>query len=273
MLNSQNVEENLHYNFPDLDFDYSFSLLNKMAEDFNNNNEFKLVIEENISFLNKIENKFKKKEIIFNIKKINKEKKRKENKSVNELKNDNINNSMMGINKFKTKIFSDVVYRKDAYYKHFKVNLGKFIRDRMNSFKNKCFPFYYRNNFSTPNYVYIGNPKEKDNFIYLSFKIKDIMIKGRDKALFNRQYNNDLIIKFIEENENKAVDKDSYNQLIKFLNENLEETIIQFYNDENEYKKINSNKKCIYFDKFYKRETGISLLEKYGFLKALKKYD
>ena len=26
-----------------------------------------------------------------------------------------------------------------------------------------------------------------------------------------------------------------------------------------------------YFDKFFKRETGISLLEKYGFLKALKK--
>ena len=143
----------------------------------------------------------------------------------------------------------------------------------MNSFKNKCFPFYSRNNFSTRNYMYKGNPKEKDNFIYLSFKIKDIMIKGRDKALFNRQYNNDLIIKFIEENENKAVDKDSYNQLIKFLNENLEETIIQFYNDENEFKKINSDKKCIYFDKFYKSETGISLLEKYGFLKALKKYD
>ena len=57
------------------------------------------------------------------------------------------------------------------------------------------------------------------------------------------------------------------------MNENLEETIIQFYNDENEFKKINNDKKCIYFDKFYKRETGISLLEKYGFLKALKKYD
>ena len=62
----------------------------------------------------------------------------------------------------------------------------------MDSFKNKCFPFYSKNNFSSPSYKYTGNPKEKDNLIYLSFKIKDIMIKGGDKAAFNRQYNNEL---------------------------------------------------------------------------------
>ena len=43
------------------------------------------------------------------------------------MKKGNIDTSMIDINKFKTKILSDVVYRKDAYYKHFKVNLGKFI--------------------------------------------------------------------------------------------------------------------------------------------------
>ena len=59
MLNSQNVDENLHCDFPDLDLDYSFSLLNKMDEDFDIN-EFKLVSDENISFLNKIKNKLKK---------------------------------------------------------------------------------------------------------------------------------------------------------------------------------------------------------------------
>ena len=91
----------------------------------------------------------------------------------------------MNIQKFNSKILSNVIYRKDAYYKHFKANLGKYIRDRMNSFKNKCFPFYSRNNFASPSYKYTGNPKEKDNLIYLSFKIKDIMIKGGDNSAFN----------------------------------------------------------------------------------------
>ena len=36
-------------------------------------------------------------------------------------------------------------------------------------------------------------------------------------------------------------------------------------------KKNKNNLKFFYLDKFYKRETGISLLEKYGFLKILKK--
>ena len=177
----------------------------------------------------------------------------------------------MNTKKFSTNILSNVIYRKDAYYKHFKVNLGKYIKNRVNSIKNKCFPFYSRNNFSSPNYKYTGNPKEKDNFIFLSFKIKDIMVFGKNKAKFNRQYNNELLINFIEENEDKAIDKSAYKELVQFLNEKLEDAIIQFYDDEKEYKRINQDQKSIYFDQFYKRDTGISLLEKYGFVKALKK--
>ena len=183
MLKSQNNEENFHFFSSELDEYSSFSLFNKLDEDFNKN-EFKLTFQENISNYNQIKNKLKKKEIKFITNKIsNKEKKRKEKTFLNEsINNNNINTFLMNIQKLNTKILSNVIYRKDAYYKHFKVNLGKFIRDRLNLFKNKCFPFYSRNNFSTPNYIYIGNPKEKDNFIYLSYKIKDIMIKGRDKT-------------------------------------------------------------------------------------------
>ena len=217
-------------------------------------------------------NIFKKKDIIFNIQKIkNQKKKRINNNYSNEPKNKNINDFKSKIKKFTTNILSDVIYRKDAYYKHFKVNLGKYIKNRMNLFKNKCFPFLSKNNFSSPNYKYTGNPKEKDNFNFLSFKIKDILIKDKNKATFNRQYNNELLINFIEENEDKAIDKSAYKELVQFLNEKLEDAIIQFYDDEKEYKKMNQDQKCIYFDHFYKRDTGISLLEKYGFLKALKK--
>jgi len=57
------------------------------------------------------------------------------------------------------------------------------------------------------------------------------------------------------------------------LNEKLENIIIRFYDDEIEYNKFKNDFKYIKFDIFFKRETGISLLEKYGFLKAIKKYN
>jgi len=57
------------------------------------------------------------------------------------------------------------------------------------------------------------------------------------------------------------------------LNEKLENIITRFYDDEIEYNKLKNDFKYIKFDTFFKRETGISLLEKYGFLKVLKKYN
>ena len=164
-------------------------------------------------------------------------------------------------------------YRKDAYYKHFKVFLGKYIINKINILKNKCFPFYSKNNFSSPNYKYTGNPKEKDNFYFLSFTIRDLLIYGKDNIKQNRQYNNELIINFIETNANKTYDKDTYLLLIDFLNDSLENVITQFYDDNIAFQKIKLDIKCLHFDKFYKMETGFSLLEKYGFLYALKKYN
>lgn len=163
------------------------------------------------------------------------------------------------------------LYRKDGYYKHFKVIFGRFLKNKVNKLKNICFPSYNKNNFSTPNYKYIGNPKEKDNYNFLSFTIKDIFIYGKEKLKQNRQYNNLLIINFIENNERKAKDKNAYKKLILFLNDKLENAFIDFYNDENEFKKINNDKDCIFFDEYFKKDTGFSLLEKNGFLKAIKR--
>ena len=271
MLEAENIEDYIQSCHFDFDQNESFSLFSNMEQNFNNE-ELKLLCEENLFYSFKINNKFKKKDIIFNIQKNqNRNKKVIQKTYNNEIKNKKIIDFKLNTKKFSTNILSNVIYRKDAYYKHFKVNLGKYIKNRVNSIKNKCFPFFSRNNFSSPNYKYTGNPKEKDNFIFLSFKIKDILIKDKDKTTFNRQYNNDLLISFIEKNEEKAIDKNAYKELIQFLNEKLEDVIIQFYDDEKEYKRINQDQKSIYFDQFYKRDTGISLLEKYGFVKALKK--
>ena len=172
---------------------------------------------------------------------------------------------------FQVKINTHKKYRKDGYYKHFKVIFGKYLKNKGNKLKNICFPEYSNNNFSTPNYKYIGNPKEKDNYNFLSYKVKDILVYGRDKNKHNRQYNNEILINYIEKNEKKSKDKIAYEKLILFLNISLEEAFINFYNDKNQFEKINKDKICVFSDVYFKKETGISLLEKNGFLIAMKR--
>lgn len=175
---------------------------------------------------------------------------------------------------FQIKITSNISnkkYRKDGYYKHFKVIFGKYLKNKVNKLKNLCFPEYNSNNFSTPSYKYIGNPKEKDNYNYLFYKVKDILIYGKDQTKHNRQYNNELIINYIEKNEKKAKDKIAYEKLILFLNNSVKEAFISFYNDKNQLEIINKDKICIFFDDYFKKNTGISLLEKNGFIKAMKR--
>ena len=172
---------------------------------------------------------------------------------------------------FQVKINTHKKYRKDGYYKHFKVIFGKYLKNKANKLKNICFPEYSNNNFSTPNYKYIGNPKEKDNYNFLSYKVKDILVYGKDKNKHNRQYNNEILINYIEKNEKKSKDKIAYEKLIVFLNISLEEAFINFYNDKNQFEKINKDKICVFSDVYFKKETGISLLEKNGFLIAMKR--
>ena len=61
----------------------------------------------------------------------------------------NLSNNIIDNNEID--ISSDILYRNGAYCKHFKVDLGKYLNNRMNILKNRCFPYYNRNKFSTPN--------------------------------------------------------------------------------------------------------------------------
>ena len=163
------------------------------------------------------------------------------------------------------------VYRKDAYYKHFKALFAKYIRNKVNNLKNICFPNFNKNNFAALSYKFTGNPKEKDNIKFLSMKIKDLLILGKDEEIKNRQYNNELLIKYIENNRELSIDKNKYEELISCLDETLENELMEFYNNKIEFENINKDIKCLIFDKHFKNETGISLLEKNGFVKILNK--
>ena len=193
-----------------------------------------------------------------------------------------LNNSINDKNKKKLKFISkkeeDIkitndnqnnnIYRKDAYYKHFKSLFAKYIKDKANKLKNICFPHFNKNNFFSISYKYTGNPKEKDNLQFLSFSIKDLLIYGKDKKLKNRQYYNELLIKYIEEQKFNLKDKIIYTELINFLNNTVENELIIFYQENNI---IKNDMKCLFFDEYYKSETNISLIEKNGFIKILKK--
>ena len=164
-----------------------------------------------------------------------------------------------------------LIYRKDAYYKHFKSIFARYIKDKANKLKNICFPHYNKNNFSALSYKYTGNPKEADNLKFLSLNVKDIIIMGKNIKRKNRQYNNELLIRYIEANKELTKDKEAYIDLINFLNNSVEEELIIFYNDKLEYVNLVNDVKCRLFDKHFKSETGISLLDRNGFIQVLKK--
>jgi len=162
------------------------------------------------------------------------------------------------------------LYRKDAYFKHFKAIFVKYLKNKLNNLKDLCFPNFILNKFSTPNYKFTGNAKQIDNYNFLSWSIKEIFIYCENEKKENRQYNNKLLIEYIEKNEKKAKDKKSYHELLIFFNKRLENAYIEFYDNKNEFDKLRNDKDCIFYDKYFKKETGMSLLEKYGFLKVIK---
>ena len=174
------------------------------------------------------------------------------------------------LEKFKNNNYNDI-YRKDAYYKHFKSIFAKYIKNKANQLKNICFPELSKNNFFAISYKYTGNPKEKDNYSFLSFFIKDLLIYGKNEKIKNRQYNNELLIKYIEEKENISKNKHCYNELKQFLNNTVGSEMRIFYRDKNQFNNIKEDTKCLFYDRYYKKETGISLLEKDGFINILDK--
>ena len=178
-------------------------------------------------------------------------------------KKENLENYLKNNNKY--------TYRKDAYYKHFKSIFAKYLKDKANHLKNICFPHFSKNNFSSLAYKYTGNPKEKDNYNFLSFKIKDLLSYGKDERLKNRQYNNELLIKYIVKNEIISKDKKVYRDLIQFLDNTIENEMINFYKNKKEIEYMNKDLKCLFYDFHFKKETGISLLENNGFLNILSK--
>ena len=149
------LDENL-YQDEESELGFPFFGQNKISEIVNKNQEeADKERKKDIFYIKHMKKKYKKIEIknYRNKKKNNndsidifKEKTNKSNEILNNKINDNFVNLTSSIKwNIEKKAIENNIYRKDAYYKHFKAVFGKYIKNRLNLLKDKCFPSYSKN--------------------------------------------------------------------------------------------------------------------------------
>ena len=185
-------------------------------------------------------------------------------------------NSLLNLNSQETNITSgnQTIYRQDYYIKQFKVQYSIWLRNILNSklslflskvkYTKKLIKFYPLNSLK-----FTANPKYKDNKIFLSMKIKEILIVGINGNRNSNQKKNKENIELIE---NMGKQYNINEDLIEFLNLTMEETMSIFYKSEQFVKFKNSTQAKINDNKFYK-EKKFSLLEENGFVFLIKNFN
>ena len=199
------------------------------------------------------------------------------NNNIKETINTNNNiNSLLNLNSQETNITSgsQTIYRQDYYVKQFKVQYSIWLRNILNSklslflskvkYTKKLIKFYPLNSLK-----FTANPKYKDNKIFLSMKIKEILIVGINGNRNSNQKKNKENIELIE---NMGRQYNINEDLIEFLNLTMEETMNIFYKSEQFVKFKNSTQAKINDNKFYK-EKKFSLLEENGFVFLIKNFN
>ena len=167
------------------------------------------------------------------------------------------------------------LYRQDYYIKQFKVQYSIWLRNILNSkliiFLDKIksgkknLKFYPLNSLT-----FTANPKYKDNKIFLSMKIKEILIVGIDGNRSSNQKKNKETIELVEkigEQYNK-----NNEDIIEFLNMTMEQSMYLFYKSELFLKFKNSTQAKINDNQFY-CEKKFSLLENNGFIYLIKNFN
>ena len=248
-------------------------------KNLNNNNIFN--INKNANYFNE------KKSIIFNNNKENArqlnpiikegvldpnlfQEKEKERESKN-LFNSIPNNQVINIKNSET----NNIYRQDYYIKQFKVQYSIWLRNILNlklmSFLDKIksgkknIKFYPLNSLT-----FTANPKYNDNKIFLSMKIKEILIVGINGNRSSNQKKNKENIELVEKMGEQY--NNTNDDLIDFLNMTMEESIYMFYNSEQFLKFKNSTQAKINDNKFFS-EKKFSLLENNGFIYLIKNFN
>lgn len=162
--------------------------------------------------------------------------------------------------------------RIDYAIKFYKTKFSQFLVSHANSIiKDSHLPKKLKKDkLSLPNHKsFTGNPKESDNYMFLSFKVKDIFsyYKNENCQTTRQKKNKDIInsiLEFIDSSEYE----EKYEDIKSFFTMSLEDAYKMFY-DSKYFEKYAMEPKTIYLDEEFQAEKGFSILKKYGFIKLL----
>ena len=157
-------------------------------------------------------------------------------------------------------------FRVDSAKKHFKVAVSQFFTEQINFLiKKSKLPKKLKKKIHLPHFKkFTSNPKEFDNFQFLSFDLKQILTFGKTEE--NLQGNNDKKIMEILEYKKHPEKK---KEIIDFLSLKYEEIIKLFYKSK-KFQKFKENEMTKFFADGIKKEKNISLLEDDGLIKLFK---
>lgn len=167
--------------------------------------------------------------------------------------------------------------RNDYIQKFFKTYFNKFIKNQGNKVIRKSkLPIKFKNLnlLSINRSSFTAITKKSDNYIFLSFTIKEVFTYyklEKCKGQFRNQKKNketiEAILKFIDESEDESM----YEDVKSFFNMTLEEAYELFYQSE-EFKEFQEDERVINNDEEFKVVNGVSLREKYGFIQLIKSH-
>ena len=188
-------------------------------------------------------------------------------KKTEEINTENKNDSDSYKNKFEIIPKGNVMkyFRVDSAKKHFKVAVSQFATEQLNLLiKKSKLPKKLKKKIHLPHFkLFTSNPKEFDNFQFLSYDLKQILTLGKTDE--NLQGNNDTKISEIMEYKNYEKKK----EIIEFLSLKYEDIIKLFYKSE-KFQKFKENEITKFFNEGIKKEKNISLLEDFGLIKLFK---
>ena len=183
---------------------------------------------------------------------------------------ENISNSSQNVNPFEKINYINThprkYFRVDDAKKHFKVAISQFATERLNSLiKESELPKRYKKRIHLPHHkLFSSNPKEIDNYQFLSFNVKEIFTYG--KADNNLQAKN-------EENISKILEFSKFPEKTKKIKDFLflkYEDIIKLFYDSEKFDEFKKNDLTQFFNEGIKKEKNISLLEDYGLIELFK---
>ena len=169
-------------------------------------------------------------------------------------------NSNINLNNSKPRKY----FRVDDAKKHFKVAISQFATQKLNSLiKKSILPNKYKKKIHLPHYkLFTSNPKELDNYKFLSFNLKNVFTYGKNNS--NLQKSNEENISKILKYYDKYPQKTQ--EIKEFLDLKYIDLIKLFYGSElfQEFRETELTK---FFNDGIKEQKNICLLEDYGLIK------